>query len=263
MRYIGIRGHRGAGKSAIAWLLGNTISNLTSDESLGEIPSHLWNQWCNQILVDPNIMDKQGLDRVFIESFSDQIKVFIQLFLNCPREYLYDDIYKDIVVVNLRNLSCKEIETGEIYDTITAEEMYDSIDKNENPQPISKNTYMYLREFILYFGLEVMQRFFGSNVWVKSINNNSQMFDEFFEQGKCYKIFMDVKTPAEVTHIKHNNGVIINVLRPKNKLGSSGLERLGRDDRIDYTVNVLGNLQDLKDQITAIALDIINRFKNE
>lgn len=74
---------------------------------------------------------------------------------------------------------------------------------------------------------------------------------------------MDVKTPAEVTHVKHNNGVIINVLRPKNKLGSSGLDRLGRDDRIDYTVNVLGDLFELKDQITAIALDIINKFKNE
>ena len=262
MKYIGIRGHRGAGKSAIAWLIGNTISQMTRKDYQG-ITQEQWNAWCDSIIADPNIMEKTGLSRVFIESFSDQIKIFIQLFLNCPREYLYDDIYKDTVVVNLRDLSYHEVETGEIYDVVTAKEMYESINKGEEPQPIIKNTYMYLREFILYFGLEVMQRFFGSNVWVKSVNNNSKSFDEFFERGKCYKIYMDVKTPAEVTYIKRNNGVIINVIRPKNKRGSSGLERLGRDERIDYSVNVNGSLHELKDQIEVIASDIINIFGNE
>lgn len=261
MNYIGIRGHRGAGKSAIAWLLGNTISYLTKKTG-EEISQTTWNEWCNDVIRDPNIMDKVGMDRVFIESFSDQIKVLIQLFLNCPHEYLYNDIYKDTVVVNMRDFSCHEVEAGEIFDTVTAKEMYDSINKQEDPQPIIKNTYMYLREFILYFGMEVMQRFFGSNAWVKSVSNNTKMHDEFFDHGKCYKIYMDVKTPAEVTHVKKHNGVIINVIRPKNKRGASGLERLGRDDRIDYSVNVNGSLYELKNQIEAIASDIINKFEN-
>ena len=120
-----------------------------------------------------------------------------------------------------------------------------------------KNIYISLREFILYFGLDVMQRFFGRNVWVKSLRVNTEMLDKFYDGKGMYKIYMDLKTPAEATYIKQQNGLIVNVVRPGHKKGQSGLERLGRDDRIDYSIEINGDLRETKIDIVNIAKDII------
>lgn len=270
MNYIGIRGHRGAGKSSIAWLLGNTIDFIKGgNEGLldSEIFEHVYGNWCSQIILNPNIINETSIQHVYLDSFSDSIKTFVQLLLGCPEEYLKEDLYKDSIVINLRDFSCTPIEQlGEV-PLISASDLYDSIDKDVDPQPIMKNIYMTLREFILYFGLDVMQRFFGRNVWVKSLRVNTQMIDKFYEinhyNGKgMYRIYMDLKTPAEATYIKQQNGLIVNVVRPGHKKGQSGLERLGRDDRIDYSIEINGNLRETKIDIVNIAKDIINRFEN-
>ena len=74
---------------------------------------------------------------------------------------------------------------------------------------------------------------------------------------------MDLKTPAEATYIKQQNGLIVNVVRPGHKKGQSGLERLGRDDRIDYTIEVNGELYNTKNDVINIANDIINKFEKD
>ena len=56
--------------------------------------------------------------------------------------------------------------------------------------------------------------------------------------------------------------MIVNVTRPGHKKGQSGLERLGRDDRIDYTIEISGDLYDTKEDIVNIARDIVNKFEN-
>lgn len=265
MNYIGVRGHRGAGKSAIAWLLANTIDFIKCghggflDKEMFDI---FYKEWCKKIVEYPNCINESDLRFVYLESFSDSIKTFIHLLLGCDEEYLYDDKYKDTIIVNLRDFSCKTIqEIGDV-ETVSAENLYDSISKDDDPQPVMKNTYMTLREFILYFGMEVMQRFFGRNVWVKSLRQNSGTVDMFFDTGDNYKIFMDLKTPAEATYIKQQNGFIVNVTRPGHKKGQSGLERLGRDDRIDYEIEVNGDLYSIKNQIVSISTDIVNKNNN-
>lgn len=272
MNYIGVRGHRGAGKSSIAYLLGNTLNLICQGHSKlldnEEIFSSFYNAWCKQLMESENCINEANTNHVYFESFSDQIKTFIRLLLGCPEEYLYEDKYKDIIAVNLRNLLCidlsKQPMTNDLSTKfVTASEMHQSIDHNLPPQPINSNTYMTLREFIMYFGLEVMQRYFGVNVWVKSLKMNGLRYDDFYDTGECYKIFIDLKTPAEVTYIKQKEGIIVNVERPSNKKGKSGLERLGRDNRIDYNIVVDGDLYDLKNDIINIAKSINNRFKNE
>lgn len=269
MKYIGIRGHRGAGKSSIAYLLGNTL-NLISQGHLKLLDNEdafdsFYNYWCKQLMESENCINKISLDYVYFESFSDQIKTFIQLLLGCPSEYMQEDKYKDLVVVNLRDLSCKLItDFVETPKLVTAQEFYKTMpyDYDESPVAIISNNYMMLREFIMYFGLEVMQRFFGRNVWVKSLKANSEMYDSFYELpgSKYYKLFIDLKTPAEATYIKQSDGVIVNVTRPGNKKGQSGLERLGRDNRIDYNIVVDGDLYSIKNEIIKIAKDINDKF---
>ena len=265
MNYIGIRGHRGAGKSSIAWLLGNTINFIKGgNEGLldSEFFEHVYDRWCNQIMINPNIINESSIQSVYLDSFSDSIKTFVQLLLGCPEEYLREDSYKDSIVVNLRDFSCTPIEQlGEVNLT-SASDLYDSVDKDADPQPIMKNIYMSLREFILYFGLDVMQRFFGRNVWVKSLRVNTEMLDKFYDGKGMYRIYMDLKTPAEATYIKRQNGLIVNVVRPGHKKGQSGLERLGRDDRIDFAIEITGDLKETKTDIINIAKAIINRFEN-
>ena len=266
MNYIGIRGHRGAGKSSIAWLLANTIDFIKQgNEGLlnKEIFDNLYKHWCNQIMLDPNVFNEEGLQYVYLDSFSDSIKTFIQLLLGCPEEYLKEDSYKDTIVINLRDFSCTPIEQLNDIELVTSNELYDSIDKDTDPQPLMKNTYITLREFILYFGLDVMQRFFGRNVWVKSLRANTEMLDKFYDGKGMYKVYMDLKTPAEATYIKQQNGLIVNVVRPGHKKGQSGLERLGRDDRIDYTIEVNGELYNTKNDVINIANDIINKFEKD
>lgn len=265
MNYIGIRGHRGAGKSSIAWLLGNTINFIKGgNEGLldSELFEHVYDRWCDQIMMNPNIINESSIQSVYLDSFSDSIKTFVQLLLGCPEEYLREDSYKDSIVVNLRDFSCTHIEQLGDVNLTSASELYDSVDKNADPQPIMKNIYMSLREFILYFGLDVMQRFFGRNVWVKSLRVNTEMLDKFYDGKGMYRIYMDLKTPAEATYIKQQNGLIVNVVRPGHKKGQSGLERLGRDDRIDFTIEITGDLKEAKKDIINIAKAIINRFEN-
>ena len=269
MNYIGIRGHRGAGKSSIAYLLGHTL-DFISREGEGSLDSEifdsLYKSWCYELMNNPNCINEASINNVYFESFSDSIKTFIRLLLGCPEEYLYEDKYKDIIAVNLRNLHCidlsKQPMTNDLSTKfVTASEMHQSIDHELPPQQINMNRYMLLREFIMYFGLEVMQRYFGVNVWVKSLKRNSELYDAFYDTGGCYKIFIDLKTPAEVTYIKQKEGIVVNVNRPSNKKGKSGLERLGRDDRIDYNIEVKGDLYGLKNEIINISKNIIERFK--
>ena len=267
MRYIGIRGHRGAGKSSVAFLLGQTIEFLACGHSSffeSEWFDKCYKVWCEKLMINSNcIHEVEGNNHIYYESFSDNIKTFIRMLLGCPDEYLYDDSYKDTILVNLRDLSCKnKMEVGEVK-LWTASELHDSIDHSANPQTFQNNLYMTLREFIMYFGLEVMQRYFGRNVWVKSLKATSDEWDRYLDSGNSYKIFIDLKTPAEATYIKQNNGIIVNVERPTNKKGKSGLERLGGDDRIDYNIVITGDLYSTKKEIVKIAQDIVTKFNNQ
>ena len=272
MRYIGVSGHRGAGKSSIAYLIGQTLDLICHGHSKlvdnDEFYNSFYSRWCDELMNSENCINEANLRYVYFESFSDSIKTFIRLLLGCPEEYLYEDKYKDLVVVNIRDLSCKLLDSFvEKPKLITAQEFYKTMpyDCDETPVSLTSNNYMLLREFIMYFGLEVMQRFFGRNVWVKSLKANSEQFDKFYSTGINYKIFIDLKTPAEATYIKQAEGYIINVNRPSHKKGQSGLERLGAryNDKIDYNITVDGDLYSLKDTIRKIAKDINNKFNNE
>lgn len=263
MNYIGVRGHRGAGKNSVAFLLGCTIDylkehkdELVTDNTFDES----FEQWVNDVMMNEDIIGEVSLSNVYFDSFADTLKMFVELLTGVPQSYIYDDYYKDHTVINVRDFTYKvydEIpETIELY---TKDELYEAMIKPKNPMVIMKNTYITLREFILYFGMNVMQRFFGLNVWVKSLKQNSTRYSSLFDEENNYKIFSDVKTPSEVTYILENGGCIVHVTRPGNRKKSGGFDRLSKDGRIDYTIHVGGNLYELKPQILEIAKQIINK----
>lgn len=262
MKYIGIRGHRGAGKNTVAFLLGNTINHLLTTKDFNkERFDSLFQIWCDDIVTDERIIHTASLEKVYFESFSDSLKLIIQLLLGCPQDFLYSDYHKDHTIVNVRDFSYR------VYDNIPEDmqiynstELYNIMSVNP-PATIVKNTYITLREFILYFGKDVMQRYFGLNVWVKTLRSSQDFFSSIFIEQDEWKIYTDVKTPAEVTYIKgveKNRGYIVKVSRPGHKKQSRGIDRLNQDNRYDYEVIIKGELVDIKDNILEIAKKIIN-----
>lgn len=263
MKYIGIRGHRGAGKTTISYLLGNTINYIFKYGNEDGIDD-LYRTWCDDVIKDEKIIHECGLDYVYFDSFSDTLKLWVKLLLGCPSDYIYDDYYKDHMIINLKDFSYKIYE--EMPQNITIynhNELYDLMPKNKAPITITKNIYISLRDFIMYFGLEVMQRFFGSNVWVKSLKCSSEFYNSIFNEDDSFKIFTDVKTPGEVTYIKNNGGMIVKISRPGFKKNSKGLDKLAQDTRFDYEIIVEGDLYDTKEKIIEISKQLINDGKSE
>ena len=264
MNYIGIRGHRGAGKSSIAFLLGQTIDTLLRFPNLSSTSfEEMYDKWCKELLDNPieaynNVENRH----IIYESFSDSIMVFIRLLLGCPDEYT-DDAHKDSIVVNVKDLTYMDRDEFD-GNLITAKEMYNSIDTESHPQAITKKSWMTMGEFIIYFGMEVMQRFFGKNVWVNTVKASSNEFDQWHDQVSFnYKIFNDIKTEVEAHFIRDMGGVIVKVVRPTNKKGKSSLESLCKDDNFYYIIEVNGDLQSTIYNVIDLAQNIIKKYENE
>lgn len=271
MNYIGIRGHRGAGKNSISYLLGNTLEyiNQVGDPELsGNLFEHDYNHWCDTLMKSENCINEISLTHVYFDSFSDSIKLFIKLILGCPDEYVYEDKYKDLIVINLKDLSYKPLSEFEKEPKLkTANEVYKLMPFNsdEKPTKLYNDHYMKLSEFIMYFGFEVMQRFFGKNIWVKIMQSNSSVYDGFFEEMSdqiYYKIFSDIKAHAEETFIRNNNGVIVKIMRPGHKKGGSKLQDELMTD-CDFSIIIDGDLYSIKDKIINLAKNINDKFKQK
>ena len=261
MKYIGIRGHRGSGKKSISYLLGNTIEYIINnkDKGLSDVYYNTsYNTWVDQIMSDEDVIYQSNLSQVYFDSFGDTLKLFVNMLTGIDSDLIYNGYYKDHTVVNMKDF------TYQVYEEIpadiklmTKEELYNSIKKDSKPLAFTKNTYIILREFILYFGQEVMQRFFGLNVWVKSLKaNKNSMWN--YDDINQYKIFTDIKTPSEVTYILDNQGCIVNLSRPSNHKKAK-FDKLSKDGRVDYTIYIGGDLYELKNQIFEIAKQIIEK----
>lgn len=256
MNYIGIRGHRGAGKDLISYVIGCTLNYMMVNNQAPD--KSQMDSWITDIINNENIIHEVSLKNVYFDSFGDVVKTFVALLLGCDTKYLYDDYYKDRIVIDMSTFKYQ------IYDTIPEglalvdnEQLYNILMKQGSPDTAVQRYLITLRDFILYFGQDVMKRFFGTNVWIKSLNLNGNMFENIFNDSS-YKIFRDVKTSSEVTYIKNKKGIIINVYRKdsRKKKGFNN-NKLLKDKRIDYQIDVPTNVYDIYDNIIEICNNII------
>ena len=256
MNYIGIRGHRGAGKDLISYVIGCTLNYMMVNNQAPN--KSQMDSWITDIINNENIIHEVSLKNVYFDSFGDVVKTFVALLLGCDTKYLYDDYYKDRIVIDMSTFKYQ------IYDTIPEdlalvdnEQLYNILMKQGSPDTAVQRYLITLRDFILYFGQDVMKRFFGTNVWIKSLNLNGNMFENIFNDSS-YKIFRDVKTSSEVTYIKNKKGIIINVYR-KDSQKKKGFNnnKLLKDKRIDYQIDVPTNVYDIYDNIIEICNNII------
>lgn len=162
-KVIGITGHRGAGKTTVAWLLGNCLNNLLNKQ---RITKELYKLWVDKIVSYERVVFESDLDYIYFDSFQDTLLNVIWQLTGIPYSDMVDDHKKDNMVVNLKNFDYCPIE--ENIHPITAKELLNE-NMGKDIHPIEQDQWMLLRDFIIYFGHDVMKRFFGENVDRKSV----------------------------------------------------------------------------------------------
>lgn len=268
MNYVGIRGHRGSGKKSFAALLGNTIDILLSypstyrhyDRDTRSAFDNNYDEWVDAIMASPDSIPSEisNLHYVYLDAFGDIPKTFVQLMLGVTAADLDNNDTKDNIIINLKDFSkAWRNELPEDLELMTAEQVYEMRHTMSAPSIIKFDTYMTLREFVLYFGKDIMQRYMGLNVWIKALNANSELFNNLFSEDAAYKIYCDIKTKSEVSYIKDNGGIIVKISRPNHKKDGRYVDDLRSDKRYDYAVTINGDLMSVKEDIWKIANEII------
>lgn len=263
IKYIGICGHRGSGKNTMAYLIANTLEYILTNEFIEEKYYNKFKQWCDEIIKDESCVSSSQRNKVYIESFSDDLKLYINLLTGIPIEHMYEDSCKENVAINLKDLSevnVKDITNKDLL--ITREKLFELRNTKKISQ-ITSDLYITLGDFILYFGYDVMQRFFGANFWVKSLRKSEDKWQSNWNNEVIYKIYSDVKTECERDYIKDHGGVIIKVVRPDHKKSASPLSK-DIDFKEDAVINsVEGGLYDLRNDIYRISMNILlNNLEN-
>lgn len=251
-KLVGIRGHRGAGKESVAYLLACTLDfmskratqSYTEDEFKKEF-NIMYNDGVKKIVDDKDeALRNTNFTYIYLDAFGDAPKAMVQQLLGCDSEYIWDEYWKDHVVVDLETFNVEEVDELPD-DLITADDLIDGFGVGK----------MSLRDFILYFGINVMQKYFGQDVWVKSTAQNDRRNEEYFEDG--IRIYTDIKAPTELTYLIDKQAVIINVERRGFKK-RGGLDLLKDDTRWDFNLQIKGNdLMSIKDDILKIAEHIL------
>ena len=103
-KYIGIRGHRGAGKNTISYLLAVALDHYTRNNSWDGF-EQVYNDAVERVLEDESFLAESEFKNVFFESFADTAKVVLNQITGIPTDYMYDDWYKEAVIVDLKDFS--------------------------------------------------------------------------------------------------------------------------------------------------------------
>jgi hypothetical protein len=190
---------------------------------------------------------------VYYDEFGELPKSMVASLLGIDMSILDDDFMKDNMYVNLKDFTIhKELEP-----TVTSDDYIKSIpfDKPKLIRRISTDSYMKLREFVKMFSVDIMQRVYGTNVWLKSRN---RMLEQYGEIEDGWRIFTDVKRGDELLYIKDKNGLIIKVQRPINRKKDNGILNIDNVE-VDYTLTITTDISDMFEELYNIAKDIYDK----
>ena len=249
MKYIGITGHRGSGKTSVAYLLGNLLENLRWNCTKEQCQTQ-FNSCCELIKKDDNAIYACGLCYVYFDEFGETPKYMVSTLLGIDMSVLDNDTMKDTMYVNLKDF--KLYAYNESFKLITAADII------ENTSKKWKDAYMTLGEFARCFSV-VMQQLFGTDVWLKTriVNDNTWQ-----DNTEGWKIFSDVKTKDEIKYIKDNDGILIETVRLTKKKKNNGISNIDETCNADYIIITEGDLQNLFDKLYNIATEIYEKSIN-
>jgi hypothetical protein len=248
MKYIGITGHRGSGKTSAAYLLGNILDCLKHGHSKEAITMY-YTDWCSKIKNNQNAIYDCALDYIYFDEFGEMPKSFVAQLLSIDMSVLDNDTMKDTMYVNLSDFRLYSLE-DHFY---VVDSNWLLLNKSDNC--FGEPVYMSLREFVKCFSIDIMQNIFGSNVWLKVLKVNDSKWNE---PDSGWRVFSDVKTIDEIEYIKNKQGVLIRTKQPSNKKSKKGITNI-ENCNPDYIIDTSGELIDLFDSIYEIATDIFEK----
>lgn len=270
-KYIGIRGHRGAGKNTIAYLLGTAIEFYLQHNSWEGF--ELQYQLAVQKVLEEGseTIPEYDFKNVYFESFADTAKITLAQIIGLPVDWMYNDWCKDATIIDMCDFSFEKAQNKlNLYSMLnlkkdnmyTAEQLYHAMQQCDITQT-KDHVYITLRELIVYYSKYIVQKYFGRNVWVKSLENNKWENERFYAFNKTiYKIFVDCKFPTEISYIYNNKGKIVNVVRANNiKPDTDFSDQLANDTRYDYEIELDGDL--LKTETIKTIKDITLKILSE
>ena len=245
MKYIGITGYRGSGKTSVGYLMGNTINAILKGHNKDEIHDY-FSTWCEEIKRTKNAIYDCVLDYVYFDSFGEMPKAFVAQLLSIDMSVLDSEVMRDNMYVNMRNFRLYTFD--ESFKVITSDDILNNTSKRW------KDCYISLRDFTNCLSVNIMQRFFGADVWLKSLVVNDEKWPSDHAE---WTIFLDVKTKEELQYINDKNGVVIKTMRPSHKKSNAGIVNAD-SEAADFTINTEGQLIDLFESIYSVAEKICN-----
>ena len=259
MKYIGIRGHRGAGKNSISRLLGLALQYYKDNNCFDEGFDKRYDELCSNLVKDKEYYNEVWFNNVYFDNFSDNLKVIISQMFNVDVNLLFTDEFKDNKYINLKDFKIYNLANIDKSQTTTYKKLFEKrlneLDVETSPRVFKDDIYMSFREFVMYMGW-MFQSFLGKNIWVKLIKLNDLQIDEFYNNIK-YRIYCDVKSPSEISYIKEKQGLIVKLYRPDNiKKDTDVSQLIDYDNRVDFTIDINGSVEDVKEQIKKLTIYI-------
>lgn len=259
MKYIGIRGHRGSGKNSISRLLGLALQYYHNNKCFDEAFDKQYTELCHNLIKDKEYYNNVWFDNIYFDNFSDNLKIIISQIFNVDVNLLFTDEFKDNKYINLKDFKIYDLSNIDKNQITNYKNLFEKrlneMDVETSPKIFKDDLYLSFREFVMYMGW-MFQNFLGKNIWVKLIKLNDLRMDEFFNNIK-YKIYCDVKSPSEISYIREKQGIIIKLYRPNNiKNDTDVSQQIDYDNRVDFTIDIDGTLEDIKDQIKQLAIMI-------
>jgi len=250
MAIIGISGKKQSGKDTV----GKIIQWLTS--------SHTRELWLNNFeafLEESHKYDTNDA-KFEIRKFADKLKDIVCLLINCTREQLEDEVFKNTELGeewwyyqlgNNFNGNLSELYSYlEWKDIVTPSIKYSNL-------PIRKLTPRLLLQLV---GTECGRNIIHPNIWVNSLMSEYKAyFTSYHDKIELFPnwIITDVRFPNEADTIKQRGGIIIRVNRnskqrfDKNEhISETSLDNA----QFDYLINNDGNIEELIEKVKQILI---------
>lgn len=246
MKYIGITGHRGSGKTSTGYLLGNTIDMLLKGYSKEDILDK-FPDWCDAIKQSKNAVYDCALTNVYFNTFGEMPKSFVAQLLSIDMSLLDSDTMKDNMFVNMNDFKLYTLDDS--FTVIGTDDILNNTSRRW------KDRYISLRDFTKCLSIDIMQKYFGADVWLKSLKVNDEKWSL---PNNSWTIFLDVKTKEETKYIEEKNGILVKTIRPSHKKSNSGIITTDQEDT-NFIINTEGELIDLFDSIYDVSKEILEK----
>ena len=174
-------------------------------------------------------------------AFADPLKKMLAILLNTPYEDFNNRSFKEYYSVDLETLNINYA-LGSLSDN-----KFNKMVKDLDPE--LSTSILSIRQLMQYFGTQVMQTYFGRNVWINSTLKNASN----------HTIITDLRFKAEAEAVHNLDGKIFYVSRPGYTFGQHASEKemseLLSNNQYDYIIKNNGTQRDLFNSIKKLYND--------